>query len=63
MNAEQFKQELKSLLAKYEVSIGFDCDDSSDTHGIYDGRIVVFDKRDKELFSAPGWSLSATDIL
>lgn len=37
----EFRRELKALLEKYNVSIDFSCSDCSDTHGIYDAKMVA----------------------
>lgn len=49
-----FKQELKELLKKYNATIGFECADCSDLHGVYDERIVVSVK-EKEILSVDGY--------
>lgn len=36
-----FKKELKELLEKYNATIGFECADCSDLHGVYEERIVM----------------------
>ena len=38
---EEFKNKLSGLLTEYGAGISFDCADCSDTHGIYDPKIVV----------------------
>ena len=45
-----FKLELKELLEKYNATIGFECADCSDLHGVYEERIVVSVK-EKEILS------------
>ena len=42
---KEFKQELAQLLIKYDVSIGFTCGESSDTHGLYDDQVVIEDNK------------------
>ena len=44
---KEFVKELKALLNKYDVSIGFVCDACSDMHGLYDERIEVQEKQDR----------------
>jgi hypothetical protein len=38
---EEFKNKFSDLLNEYGAEISFDCDYCSDTHGIYDPKIVV----------------------
>ncbi len=38
---EEFKNKFSDLLNEYGAEISFDCADCSDTHGIYDPKIVV----------------------
>ena len=38
---KEFKNKLSDLLTEYGAGISFDCADCSDTHGIYDPKIVV----------------------
>lgn len=66
----EFKVELKALLKKYNASIGFTCDASSDTYGIT-GEKLVADLRDDadsgrsiqvELSDGFGWWISAEDL-
>ena len=37
----EFRKELRALLGKYNASIDFSCSDCSDTHGIYDAKMVA----------------------
>lgn len=37
----EFRKELRALLEKYNASIDFSCSDCSDTHGIYDAKMVA----------------------
>ena len=63
---EQFLKELKALLYKYDVTIGFDCD--GDTHGIQDERIVISHRMNRPRFefeewgSFYGYGIDASDI-
>lgn len=61
---QNLKQELKALLEKYHVAIGFELADGSDTHRLYGERMVVSGGRwrDEELFSVNGWSIEAEDL-
>ena len=45
---KEFKQELAQLLIKYDVSIGFTCGESSDTHGLYDDQVVIQRNHDQD---------------
>ena len=38
---DEFKNKFSDLLKEYGAGISFDCSDCSDTHGIYDPKIVV----------------------
>ena len=38
---DEFKNKFYDLLNEYSAEISFDCDYCSDTHGIYDPKIVV----------------------
>ena len=65
---EEFLKELKALMKKYNVSIGFSVGDCSDTHGLYDERLVI-DHRIKEgsfkeetWLEVNGWWMNSTDI-
>lgn len=64
---KQFKQELKALLTKYNATIGFDVAPCSDTHGLYDERMVAtYHDTDKrvhiELLSVDGWNIDKYEI-
>jgi hypothetical protein len=66
---EQFLSELKALLEKYRVSIGFEVGECSDTFGLYDEKIVIDHRVDGLIFpvwktwlETPGWNLGADDI-
>jgi len=65
---EEFLKELKELMTKYNVSIGFSVGECSDTHGLYDEKILIDHRPDKNSFKevtwlkTPGWWLSANDI-
>ena len=58
---EQFLQELKELLSKYNASIGFTCAPGSDTYGIDDGGIQI-DINDKEILKVSYWWLCPNDL-
>ena len=38
---KEFKNKFSALLTEYSAGISFDCSDCSDTHGIYNPKIVV----------------------
>lgn len=63
---EEFLQKLKGLLIEYRVNIGFQVDDASDTHCLYDERIVFShqtkDCEEEDWLVVDGWSVSANDI-
>jgi len=58
---KNFKKELKELMNKYNVSIGFTCDDSSDTYGLFDDHIVI--EMDNEVvIESDGWWLNKNEF-
>ena len=61
-----FKKELYDLLNKYNASITFECDDCSDTYGIYHPKIVIDQQIEKgvyvTLIECYGYSLDKSDI-
>ena len=60
-----FRKELRALLEKYNASIDFSCSDCSDTHGIYDAKMVAcFTLSDRMLaFDLNnGWSVDKHDF-
>lgn len=61
----EFRKELKVLLEKYNASIDFSCSDCSDTHGIYDAKMVAcFNLSDRMIaFDLNnGWSVDKHDF-
>jgi hypothetical protein len=56
-----FANELKALLEKYNASIVWTCGDCSDLHGVYDQRMQVQTK-DKILLDIHGDCISAYEI-
>ena len=58
---EEFKKELRSLLAKHNATIGFDCSECSDTYGINDANISV-SLGGMNIRLADGWNVDATDL-
>jgi hypothetical protein len=67
-NKEQFLKELKDLMEKYNVTIGFSVGSCSDTHGLYDEKIVIDHRVSKDNWKeetwleTPGWWLTPGDI-
>jgi hypothetical protein len=65
---EEFIKELKALLEKYDAHIAFEMHDSSNTHGIYDPRIVVAFRTDRKRFEydtvvlRDGYSVDKSDL-
>ena len=64
---QQFRAELKDLLTKYNASICFSVGSCSDTHGLYDEKMVVCHTvpgtfKDIDLLEVDGWGISAGDI-
>ena len=68
MEIQKFRSELKDLLAKYNASINFSVGSCSDTHGLYDEKMVVSIRPDMKSFKeidileVRGWSIAAGDI-
>ena len=60
-NVKDFKKELKDLLKKYNASIGFSCGDCSDTHGLYDEKMII-DIDKKEIAICDGWVFGQEDL-
>lgn len=66
----EFKVELKALLKKYNASIGFTCDESSDAYGITGEKLVAGLRDDAdsgcsiqvELSDGFGWWISVDDL-
>lgn len=59
--SEQFKEELKALLLKYNASIDFSVGEGSDTYGLYDESITL-SIEDTEVYSISGYGISAYDL-
>ncbi len=60
-NKDEFLRKLRYLLAEYHASISFECDDSSDTHGIT-GEKIVININKKPVFKVGGWWLDPRDM-
>lgn len=65
---DEFLRELKALLEKYRVSIGFSVGECSDTYGLYDEQVCIDHQISPESFheerwlSVDGWWMDAKDI-
>lgn len=60
---EEFIKELKTLLEKYDVNIGFVCDPCSDTNGIYEAGLEVCEnKTGKQVLRTHGWNFDANNL-
>lgn len=60
---KEFIKELKALLNKYNVNIQFVCDPCSDTYGIYDAGIAVFESRTgRQVLRTHDWYLDTTNV-
>lgn len=65
---EEFLQKLKALMKEYRVSIGFDVGECSDTHGLYDERMVITHRvlpnefLEEDWLVVEGWGFSSHDI-
>lgn len=58
----EFLKELKDLLIKYNATLGFDCDDFSDLHGIYDEEIIAR-VNGKKISLGDGFEIDASDLI
>ena len=65
---EEFLQKLKALMEEYRVSIGFSVGDCSDTHGLYDEKMVITHRihpnewGEEDWLTVDGWDFSSRDI-
>lgn len=65
---DEFIKELAALLKKHNACISFSVGDCSDTHGLYDEKMVVTRRPDPKSFEeetlleVSGWSLAAYDL-
>ena len=68
VNTDQFLTELRDLLVKYNASINFSVGSCSDTHGLYDEKMVISVRPDPakfkevDILEVNGWGISAYDI-
>ena len=65
---QQFRAELKALLTKYNTSIYFSVSSCSDTHGLYDEKMVIIHRvpgtfNDIDILEVDGWGINAGDIV
>lgn len=58
---DDFLTELKGLLTRYDARICFDCNDSSDLHGLSGEQIAIY-MTDEKVFYASGYSLNKSDL-
>ncbi|RLI66738.1 MAG: hypothetical protein DRO67_00660 [Candidatus Asgardarchaeum californiense] len=59
----EFLKELKVLLEKYKMSIGFEVDDGSDTYGISGQRMEIRDKDNDIIFTSKGqWYIDSNSL-
>jgi len=63
----QFRKELRELLDKYNVTIAFSVGDCSDTHGLYEEKMVVFQTvpnsfKTEDWIVVNGWSIDKHDL-
>lgn len=58
---ESFKKEFKALLEKYDVTIGFQVSECSDTYGLHGEKIVVY-HGNEDWIEVDGWNIDKTDI-
>ena len=59
----EFVKELKALLDRYDVNIQFVCDPCSDTYGIYDAGIAVYENRtDRQVLRTHDWYLDKNNL-
>lgn len=63
-----FLVELQALLEKYKADISFSVSSGSDTHGLYDEKMVISIRPDSkswkeiDILEVNGWSISGYDI-
>lgn len=62
-----FREELRTLLLKYNASISFSVGPSSDTHGLYDEKMKVSvcepgPFRETDIIVVEGWQITAHDL-
>ncbi len=58
---DEFLKEFKALLEKYDVSISFSVSACSDTHGLYDEKMVI-DHKQETWLELNGWCISSYEL-
>ena len=63
----EFYKEFRALLEKYNVGIEFHCGEGSDTHGIYDEKIIVYHTKpgtfhNENWIVVNGWGIDKNDL-
>jgi hypothetical protein len=64
---DEFRLELKALLKKHNAFICFSVGECSDTHGLYDEKMVIGQTipgtlQEIDLFEVDGWSIGSNDL-
>lgn len=64
---EEFLLEFRALLEKYNVGISFSVDPCSDTHGLYDEKMVIYHQEPNSIhaedwFEVYGYSIDKSDL-
>ena len=65
---KEFLKELKTLMEKYDVTIGFSVSACSDTYGLYDEKMCINHRISKKSFKEEtwlevnGWNIQSSDI-
>ena len=57
-----FNTELKALLQKYNATIGWGCSPCSDTHGVYEEYMEIYDEKGNTILKVEGRYIDADDI-
>lgn len=64
----EFLQELADLLKKYNADISFSVSSGSDTHGLYDTKMVISTRpnpksfKEIDILEVDGWTINAYEI-
>lgn len=64
---ESFRQEFKALLEKYNVTIGFQVSECSDTYGLSGEKMVVYHRipntfKAEDWIEVDGWGIDKNDL-
>lgn len=68
LEIQLFRAELKALLEKYNASINFSVGSCSDTHGLYDEKMVISHRPDAgsfkeiDIIEINGWCISPYEL-